>query len=179
MSLILEALRRADRARVRDVATRIAQHPPPLARRPSPWPWIVAAVGAAAAVALVLVGGSDAPVTPPATADAHPAVERSAPPPPASTLAEIKVPAPVAGPSAATTAAPPRDALPAAIRAALPDIELDAHVWAENPGKRFVMTDGRLLRVGDTVAEGLVLTAIDPDGAEFAWRGTRFRVPAR
>lgn len=177
MSLILDALRRADRARERDVAARVAQALPPRTPRASPWPWVVLLAAVVVAAAIAFGRGRVEPV--PETA-APPAPVAQAPRAVAgSSLAEIRVPAASVTADAAPQPAPARDALPAALRASLPQVSLDAHVWSDEPAKRFVMVRGRLLRVGDDAGDGLVVTAIVPDGAEFAYRGTRFRVPAR
>ena len=54
-----------------------------------------------------------------------------------------------------------------------------AHVWSDDPAKRFVMLDTRVVRPGESVQDGLRLVDVTPDGAVFEWRGTAFLVPAR
>lgn len=82
-------------------------------------------------------------------------------------------PAPVAPPE-------PLEALPglgwlsAAEREGLPPLRLSMHVYDEDPAARFVLIDGHRLREGDTVAEGLVVDTIRPDGVALDRRGRRF-----
>ena len=56
--------------------------------------------------------------------------------------------------------------LPPAQQQPFAGIQLDAHVYAEDPAERFVLINMRGYRVGDTVENrGVVLDAITPDGA--------------
>ena len=174
MSLILDALRRADRTRERDVARRVTQTLPPRARTPSRWPWALAVV--------VVVGGGIASWlrwTVPTSAPPAPVTVTVSASPRGSSLAEITIPDARPAAASAVADAPLLGALPPAVRAAMPDVTLSAHVWSDEPSKRFVMVDMKVHRDGEWVRDGLQLVAVTHDGAVFAWRGSRFRVPAR
>jgi hypothetical protein len=69
--------------------------------------------------------------------------------------------------------------LPAAERARIPVIELDAHFWSPEPSRRFVMIGMARHRAGDTLQSGLRVNAILPEGVELEWRSTRFRILAQ
>ena len=80
-------------------------------------------------------------------------------------------PAPVAEP---LEALPSLAWLTAAEREGLPPLRLSMHVYDPDPAARFVLIDGHRLRQGDTVADGLVVEAIRPDGVVLDRRGRRF-----
>ena len=179
MSLILDALRRADRSRERDVGRRVTQAMPPRAR-----PRSLTRAALLAALAASVAVGFAAWLARPALDRAiepspPPRVIRLAPPTRGSSLAEISVPAREATDNPARPPAPLLSTLSAAVRASVPPITVDAHVWSDDPTKRFVMLNGRLYRDGDVVQDGLRLVAVLTDGAELEWRGVRFRIPAQ
>lgn len=99
-----------------------------------------------------------------------------------SSLADIAVPLPAPMPVESVAPLPARSMAPLlhelseSVRATVPALSLNAHVWSEDPARRFVMVDMRRLRDGEMVREGLRVVAILPEGVEFDWRGTRFRV---
>ncbi len=171
MSLILDALRRAERGRTRDLGQRIGTALPPRARDDGrPLLAIVFVVVAAGAGAWVLVR----------TAPTAPERVTVTPPPRGSSLAEIAVPEP------ATTAIPPTatrapllEELPSGARTGLPNFTLDAHFWSPEPDRRFVMIGMARYREGERMPNGLHVVAILPEGVELAWRETTFRILAR
>ena len=180
MSLILDALRRADRSRERDVGRRVTEAMPPRAQPRS---------GVRVTLVVALVAGAAAGVV---GWLARPALDGRTEVTPASRPIEVR--APIRGSSLAEIAVPAREAatgapalppapmfstLSTAVRASVPPLTLNAHVWADDPAKRFVMLNGRLYRDGDSVEDGLRLVAVLADGAELEWRGVRFRVPAQ
>ena len=176
MSLILDALRRADATRERDVVRRVTQALPPRARirARGPWMFVAGVLFAGAAAWLAWSARSPEPVraVAPVRVVAAPPVARG------SSLADIPVPARDAPAAAAPLAVPALGDLPAAVRAGVPPIVLNAHVWSDDPAKRFVMVDMRVVKPGESVQDGLRLTAVTVDGAVFEWRGTHFLVPA-
>ncbi len=179
MSLILDALRRADRSRERDVSRRVTQAMPPRAQprpltRTALWVALVAVVGAG--IAGWLTRPSFQTSTAPAAA---PSVIEITPPVHGSSLAEISVPTRAAVDTPALPPAPLLSTLSTAVRASVPPLAVDAHVWSDNATRRFVMLNGRLYREGDIVQDGLRLISVLPDGAELEWRGVRFRIPAQ
>lgn len=66
--------------------------------------------------------------------------------------------------------------LPATVRAGLPDMSFSLHYYTVNPAERLVRINGRLLREGQMLGEGLVLEEITPGGAVFEHRGLLFEV---
>jgi hypothetical protein len=122
----------------------------------------------------------DAAATPVAPA---PRVERAAPV--AVPVAPTSPPSPSAPPAAAATV--PRPAEPAARPtprpAGAPDVRVSFLIYSRTPARRSVALsiDGAgllTLREGQT-AHGLEVVEILPDGAQLAWEGARFTVPAR
>jgi hypothetical protein len=119
----------------------------------------------------------DTPVAP------APRVERAAPV--AVPVAPTSPPSPSAPPAAAATV--PRPAEPAARPtprpAGAPDVRVSVLIYSRTPARRSVARsiDGAglvTLREGQT-AHGLEVVEILPDGAQLAWEGARFTVPAR
>jgi general secretion pathway protein B len=70
---------------------------------------------------------------------------------------------------------PTMDELPASIRQQLPAMAVTVHAYSHAPADRLVGVNDRLLREGDTLAPGLELERITPDGMIFRYNGTRFR----
>jgi len=66
--------------------------------------------------------------------------------------------------------------LPDAIRADVPEIRFSVLVYANNPGDRFVLINGRRLGEGDSSQPGLVIQEIRRDGVVFSYRLYRFLV---
>ncbi len=177
MSLILDALRRAERGRARDLGQRIGQAFPPRAKRGHRWtlPVVTVAIVAAAVTAGVALwprpGPDVAAVAPPPDPPRVPA---------GSSLAEI--PVPDHGPALelpTVERAPLLQELPAAVRADIPRVSLDAHFWSPDPDRRFVMVGMARFRAGDRMPDGMRVNEILPEGVEFDWRGTRFRILAQ
>lgn len=183
MSLILDALRRAERARDKDLTRRISESgAPPLRRRSRPW-WpamLVTIVVVLAAATLWVRNGVD---TVPPTIAEPPPVQLTAQPPATvargSSLADISVPEPPPAAPEQRAQAPMFAELPAAQRAAIPSVSVDAHFWSIDPGRRFVMLDMRRVGAGEMVRPGLRVVEIHADSVELDWQGTRFRLPAR
>lgn len=173
MSLILDALRRADRSRERDVGRRVTEAMPPRARPRSLSLVVLFSVLAASIAAGAVAWFARPTLTPP------PRIVEVTPPVRGSSLAEIAVPARTAAEVAARPPAPLLSTLSAALRASVPPLAVNAHVWSDDPAKRFIMLNGHLYREGDVVQDGLRLVAVLADGAELEWRGVRFRVPAQ
>ncbi|HUO80505.1 MAG TPA: general secretion pathway protein GspB [Steroidobacteraceae bacterium] len=118
-------------------------------------------------------------------AGADPELERQEPQPPPASL-------PRAEPYAAEKAAAAREfaqprvtvaglpsihQLPAQATAGLPALNLDLHVYSNEPAQRFVIINGQRLHEGDTLKEGPAVERITPDGAILNHQGTRFLLP--
>ena len=69
--------------------------------------------------------------------------------------------------------------LPPDQRQALPHPNLDVHVHAPDPARRFVMIEMKKYREGDTLTDGSVLERIDAEGIVLEYRGQRYALPRR
>ena len=67
----------------------------------------------------------------------------------------------------------PLSEMPPAYRADFPDLNVDVHVYNEEPQRRFVLLNLRRYREGQTLSEGPKLIEIQPDGIVFDFRGER------
>lgn len=59
----------------------------------------------------------------------------------------------------------------------VPDVALSLHVYDADPAKRFVFVNGQRGTDGDSLAGGLRIEQIVPEGAVLSWNGNRFLVP--
>jgi general secretion pathway protein B len=69
--------------------------------------------------------------------------------------------------------------LPVAVQEGLPAFSISAHVYSSDPASRMVKINGQTMREGDTLAAGLKLEEIAPDGVIFRYETYRFRVGLR
>jgi general secretion pathway protein B len=103
-------------------------------------------------------------------------------PAPQESVAAASKPPPAADPVPATSKAPavaeqkpiPKAELPPAIRQELPNLSVSIHAYSGKPAKRVVSVNDQLLYEGDTLAPGLILEQITPDGMIFSYKGFRF-----
>lgn len=156
-----------------------------------------AAPSAAAVVAAPPSGApvSTAPILPPAGGSRSaslPLEDEALPPPPPSYLSdnrpnpadyEAALPRNSAG---AQSVQAQRDAqfeandtpslaeLPASVSGQLPPLRLDFHMYSQEPSRRFVQINGRQMREGDSLPEGVRLERITTTGVVMSFRGTRF-----
>lgn len=65
--------------------------------------------------------------------------------------------------------------LPLQIRQTLPAMAISFHAYSDTPDSRLVGINNRIRREGDSIAPGLLLEQITPDGMIFAYQGYRFR----
>ncbi|MCA1798858.1 MAG: general secretion pathway protein GspB [Xanthomonadaceae bacterium] len=187
MSLILDALRRAEAGRGRDLGQRLAQPLPPHARRKRRsgarllFGALIVAAGVFGWVLLSPVTDQSPPesaqVPLPEPAPAAPATPSAVSPARGSSLAEIALP--VAEREAPVSSAPLLLQLPDDIRATVPELAVNAHFWSADPARRFIVLNMGRYRDGDAVRDGLRVIAVLPEGAELDWRGTRFRINAQ
>jgi general secretion pathway protein B len=105
-----------------------------------------------------------------AETEAEPAPQEQAAPPTAE-------PAPPAIPPALTQQAPVRKLreMPPDYRADFPALTVEVHVF--EPGRRFVMVNGRRYREGERLAEGPQIVEIVRDGIVLEYRGERVLYP--
>jgi general secretion pathway protein B len=115
----------------------------------------------------VVAGARNTPYTdvPPTPSVRAVTPARATPPPAARPLAE---------PDPSTAGLPTRRQLPAALASALPPISVDLHVYSAVAAQRFMVISGQRAGEGATVAGGIVIEKITPDGAIAVFRGTRF-----
>ena len=59
----------------------------------------------------------------------------------------------------------------------LPPIRLDLHVYAEKPEDRFALINMHKLHEGDSIAGGVRVESITPDGVIMSHNGTKFLLP--
>lgn len=59
----------------------------------------------------------------------------------------------------------------------LPPLHLDMHVFADRPQDRFVLINMHRAGEGDTLAGGVHVDAIRPDGVVLTYQGTQFLLP--
>jgi general secretion pathway protein B len=116
----------------------------------------------------VVAGARSTPYTdvPPTPSVRAVAPARATAPPPAAR--------PVPEPDPSTAGLPTRRQLPAALASALPPISVDLHVYSAVAAQRFMVISGQRAGEGATIAGGIVIEKITPDGAIAVFRGTRF-----
>lgn len=105
-------------------------------------------------------------------------------PAPADVAARLDLPAPTktvvpSVPSTVTDPAQERKVmttaeLPTSIQQEIPKMAISLHAFSGKPAERLVSINDRLLREGDSLAEGLKLEQITPDGMTFSYKGYRF-----
>jgi general secretion pathway protein B len=201
MSFILDALKKAESERNRQLGPVLmnARVAPP--RRPLPaWGWVLAVVLVAnlAVLAWLLLR---TPATAPEVADG---AARSAAPrvtAPAGNPADAAPPVPAGGtpaagaslPVAATPAMPPRAATPSlssdaeqlptaqdlqAQGVVLPVLQLNLHIYDPEPVHRSILLNGQRLREGEFTPDGVRVERITEQSVVLEAAGRRFRIVA-
>lgn len=66
--------------------------------------------------------------------------------------------------------------VPDAVRKALPDFNITALMYSRDPASRMVRINGRLMREGEHIPQGIRLDEITPEGVILAYQGYRFIV---
>ncbi len=119
-------------------------------------------------------------VSPPAA----PAPRSAEPPPPSTAQTPVPPVRPFQKPAGA--AAPSREdpplitQLPLAVRTSLPKLEINGHVWSEDPAQRFVFINWKSFREGDRVGEGGPrLERITPEGVVVDFGTARALIPVQ
>jgi general secretion pathway protein B len=110
------------------------------------------------------------PVTPPAAA---PAASIAAVSPLTASTAATPQATTEPVPAASAESLPHVSSLDPATRGRLPPLKVSMHVFTEEPAGRVVIIDGRRLREGDTVSDGVRLAAIRRDGSVLEIDGRR------
>lgn len=68
--------------------------------------------------------------------------------------------------------------LPEEVKKELPDISISGHIYSNNPESRIVNINGRIIREGEDVTNGLKVEEITVSGVIFKYREFRFRIRA-
>jgi len=194
MSLILDALRRADAERERGSVPTLHGQPAGVAlaglgdprdasRRSPAWLW-----GGAIATLVLLISAAwfwlhreqpaPAPVPVPVPAPVLQAPVKTSPTP------ALAVPAPVLAtppprPAEAKTAAaavPKLSELPEALRRELPALVPGGAMYSELPAQRMLILNGQVFHEGDQVTPQLVLEQIQLRGAVLSFKGQRYTI---
>ncbi|MGH8370071.1 MAG: general secretion pathway protein GspB [Gammaproteobacteria bacterium] len=207
MSLILDALRKSERARQQSLTGQVSSAGPTLERSRLPIPWVTL-IGAILLLNAIVLGfllwradeSAQPKSAPTGVIPAHAALaakptirplaaEAEASEPdshivtaqqPTATNAIPSVADATAAASVAQSAgieAPPLDTMPMTFQQALPALHLDVHGYAANPADRFVIINMHRYVAGDTLKQGLQVIAITPQGVILEYQGTRFLLP--
>jgi general secretion pathway protein B len=64
--------------------------------------------------------------------------------------------------------------LPKKVRERLPEFIMSAHIYDQDPAKRFVLINGLKTREGEETREDITVEQILPDGAVLSFEGNRF-----
>ena len=70
------------------------------------------------------------------------------------------------------------ESLPEEIKKELPDISISGHIYSNNPRDRIVNINGRIIREGENMTDGLKVEEITVSGVIFSYRKLRFRIRA-
>jgi general secretion pathway protein B len=179
----------------------VLPHMPARPRLQGPAWWAVAvggSLGGAAAAVLWFAGRApavSAPSAPSVPVSVVPAAARAPAPspasaPPAAPLAVVSAPGALPGAAAApaasaatqpvATATPAAESLPqpwgqlsAEQKREWPALAIGGAVYSDNPGSRFVMINGQVVREGEAAAPGVTVERIGPKSAVLRWRGRR------
>lgn len=185
MSLILDALRRADAQRERDPGRGIHAQPAappeddgdsrwidrlPLARRLLPW------VGGLVLLLAVLVGWREVRQVPDGWNPSH-----SLPALPAGTGSRVAQPPPAPAAHAPASAilpapAPGRRASPPSAPASLPSLTISGSVYAADPRQRLLIVNGKVHGEGEEPVPGVRVEGIRSNAAVLRFRGQRYEV---
>lgn len=205
MSLILDALRKADSERERESVPGLHTQPVPslsleisAPERPKPWLWIALGVSTGLLVALgwYVMGRETpravverpAPAPEPMAAPSRPQVappnaivpelprEVATPAPWPSPERKAAAKAGKAEPAVATPAVYAREQLPDNIRSALPPLAVGGSIYSSTPANRSLILDGRLYRENDQLSADLLLEAIQQKTAVLRFKGYRFEI---
>ena len=65
--------------------------------------------------------------------------------------------------------------LPLAIQQGIPDMKIQLHSYSNKSANSIVSINSRMMREGDSLAPGLKLEQITPDGVIFSYKGYRFQ----
>lgn len=184
MSFILDALKKSEAERQEQASREFSSMPTAAASAPPRrWIWLLGALLLLNTLALIALATRGRDRDEPAAIADEAAAEApgfTARPRETGTAA-----APSEARSAASAASLPAAALPTLTElrlnegVALPDMNLDIHVYGASPAERFVFIDRQKLAEGDRLETGARVEEIGPDGVIMQYRGTRFVLPRK
>lgn len=191
MSLILDALKKSESARLRNDHPAMFEAPRARPRSNTRW-WVPALVmllvANLALLAFALWRSRTIKVTPAAESAAPSATAVSVTPSPPRRSSPVESRAVRSTPAVVTTtsdatAAPEADGVPTITRDDLlasgltvPEVSLGLHVYDSKQAARFVFLNGQKLAEGAISREGLRVVAIMPRVAVLEYRGSRFAI---
>ncbi|HET7307808.1 MAG TPA: general secretion pathway protein GspB [Gammaproteobacteria bacterium] len=207
MSLLLDALKRSEQEREQTLEGRLshAGRAPGLARTRTPWAVIIALLLCVNIGLLAIwfdssrhkVASQRVEASVPATLavphEVRSLAREAALGVTAQTAGATPAPAPqavAAGTTAASSSAPkasaaapgdapPLETLPQSVQHQLPELQMEIHVYAPDPAKRFVMINMHRYVEGDTLADGPKVVSITADGVVLRYQGQTFLLPVR
>jgi hypothetical protein len=188
MSFILDALRKSESERRRDVAPGLAHIPPAAPRSHTPpWVWIVIGVLTVGILGLTVAWWQSAQTKPQIDGDASRAAAEQARAPAAATAGGAESPT---SPASDEAAPGRRDPVPAEGRTAqenlpsvadvvadglaLPPLELQLISYSEDESRRFVFINGFQYRQGERVQNGPLVVSITPESVLLRQQGRDF-----
>ncbi|MDM4768158.1 general secretion pathway protein GspB [Pelomonas sp. SE-A7] len=192
MSLILDALRRAESERERGKLPGLRSDPGPADRADEAalpavrrlWPLLLAALLLLAAGAWLAQWWRGDPA--PAAATAQPAPPLAQPPVAlGAEMTRLRLPDPASAPPVLEPPPlapvpepriPKLQELPEALRRELPKLVAGGAMDSEQAAQRMLILNGQLLHEGDAVAPGLVLERIQLRTAQLVYKGQRFTI---
>jgi len=66
--------------------------------------------------------------------------------------------------------------LPVSVQRSLPAINIEGHIYDDNPATRMVIVNGKIRREKQTIGNGLRLEEITPDGVILSYQGNVFHL---
>lgn len=207
MSLILDALRKSERARQQTLNGQISNVAPVTehSRLPTPWVTLIGlvlllnavvlayllwrtdqsersapAVASVTTTTITTIPAREPVIRPLADEVTQPGAQAQATPIATTTKNPIPASTTVTEAVVATnpdSAIAPLDSLPQAFQQSLPTLHLDVHSYAANPADRFVVINMQRYVAGDTLKEGPRVIAITQQGVILDYQGTRFLLP--
>jgi hypothetical protein len=177
MSTILEALKKSERERKLDKVPTLGTMRPPEERRSTGF-WVVLSsfmICVTAGVVAWLYLSPSAETLPPIGQAAGVQPVPAAAPEARSVMPAAR-PAEAVSPDPAPVSVVEFRNLPRSVADQLPELTVSVISWSGESDRNFVMMDSGIYRVGDVVADGLVLEEIEPDAAILDYLGQKIRI---
>lgn len=88
----------------------------------------------------------------------------------------LELPDETAQPSPAETNIPSLRELPVSVQQSLPTINIEGHIYGENPAARMVIINGAIRREKQRIDHGMILEEITPNGVILSYQGHVFHM---